>query len=314
MPRPTMDVNGAEYQEILKQRELYRLYKSDYPDVKWVHEVMDRMEKKQPYGDYTDKDYADFRKARGIVDRITVKYGSGSVGQTAEEHTTTHYIWRTQEDGKVRQEHAANDGKIFEWDNPPPTGNPGDAFGCRCWAEPYKEDDEELQEGSSQVVTFAAPDNTPAWTREDFFYHYNHGEGKMVRLSEIGHLQDIINHARTYNQGGGSIFKRVENGVFEQARQNGEGSFSYDFLNSYEFQPVVFEIGGATVAGVGSVNVVDKGEFWMIVADLDYAFSDKFTRPYDVYDTGIWPLTIETGTPYYITDEWSTRLEAIIKK
>lgn len=74
MPRPTMDVNGAEYQEILKQRELYRLYKSDYPDVKWIHEVMERLEKKSPYGDYTDKDYADFKKAREIVDRVMVKY------------------------------------------------------------------------------------------------------------------------------------------------------------------------------------------------------------------------------------------------
>lgn len=74
MSRPTMDVNGPEYQEILKQRELRRTYKSDYPDVKWVHDAMDRLEKKQPHGDYTDKDYADFRKAQEIVDRITIKY------------------------------------------------------------------------------------------------------------------------------------------------------------------------------------------------------------------------------------------------
>ena len=46
------------------------------------------------------------------------------------------YVWRTQEDDKVRPEHAANDGRAFAKDAPPPTGNPGDAFGCRCWAEP----------------------------------------------------------------------------------------------------------------------------------------------------------------------------------
>jgi Phage Mu protein F like protein len=53
------------------------------------------------------------------------------------ESPTTHYIWRTQGDDKVRSSHAANEGKIFAWDNPPDTGNPGEDFGCRCWAEPY---------------------------------------------------------------------------------------------------------------------------------------------------------------------------------
>lgn len=56
---------------------------------------------------------------------------------TKANHPTTHYIWRTQGDDKVRSSHAANNGKIFSWDNPPDTGNPSDDFGCRCWAEPY---------------------------------------------------------------------------------------------------------------------------------------------------------------------------------
>lgn len=63
-----------------------------------------------------------------------------------------------------------------------------------------------------------------------------------------------------------------------------------------------------------TVRVTDKTSFWQITADLDYAFSDKFIRPWDIYDTGLWPLTVDTGTPYYIIDEWSTRLEAVIKK
>jgi len=52
-------------------------------------------------------------------------------------HATTHYIWRTRGDNKVRASHAANNGKIFAWDNPPPTGHPGEDYGCRCTAEPY---------------------------------------------------------------------------------------------------------------------------------------------------------------------------------
>ncbi len=48
----------------------------------------------------------------------------------------THYIWRTQGDGKVRPSHAANDGQVFAWDDPPSTGHPGAEYGCRCWAQP----------------------------------------------------------------------------------------------------------------------------------------------------------------------------------
>lgn len=49
----------------------------------------------------------------------------------------SHYIWRTRGDNKVRASHAANNGRIFSWDNPPPTGHPGEDYNCRCWAQPY---------------------------------------------------------------------------------------------------------------------------------------------------------------------------------
>lgn len=45
------------------------------------------------------------------------------------------YTWRTQGDGKVRPSHAANAGKTFDAGHPPETGNPGDDYSCRCWAE-----------------------------------------------------------------------------------------------------------------------------------------------------------------------------------
>lgn len=60
-----------------------------------------------------------------------------SLKAAAQEHATTHYIWRTRGDNKVRAAHAANNGRIFSWDNPPPTGHPGEDYGCRCTAEPY---------------------------------------------------------------------------------------------------------------------------------------------------------------------------------
>lgn len=230
------------------------------------------------------------------------------------DHPTTHYIWRTRGDGKVRSRHAKFNGKVFSWNNPPEGGyHPGEDYGCRCWAEPYQPKTEKLQEQVSQIVTSAINDKLPAWTREDFFNHYHYGKYKMVRLSEIGHLQNIIDHARTYDQGGGSIFEKVEKDIFEKARQNGEGSFPYHFRRSYEFQPAVFEIGGATVAGAGNVKVTKKGRFLIISVDLIYTFSDVFTDPYDYGD--IIPGEFNPfGNPYHITDRWSTKIEAIIKE
>jgi len=50
---------------------------------------------------------------------------------------TSYYIWRTAQDERVRSSHAANDGKVFAWGDPPTTGHPGHERNCRCWADPY---------------------------------------------------------------------------------------------------------------------------------------------------------------------------------
>jgi SPP1 gp7 family putative phage head morphogenesis protein len=53
------------------------------------------------------------------------------------------YQWQTAGDERVRETHAANDGKIFSWDDPPEeTGNPGEDINCRCVAIPYFDLDE----------------------------------------------------------------------------------------------------------------------------------------------------------------------------
>lgn len=62
----------------------------------------------------------------------------------AQDHPTTHYIWRTVGDGKVRLSHAIHNGRIFSWDNPPNTGHPGEDYNCRCTAEPYTRGESEF--------------------------------------------------------------------------------------------------------------------------------------------------------------------------
>jgi SPP1 gp7 family putative phage head morphogenesis protein len=50
---------------------------------------------------------------------------------------TTHYVWRTVGDSRVRGSHATRNGQIFAWANPPEHGHPGHEPNCRCWPEPY---------------------------------------------------------------------------------------------------------------------------------------------------------------------------------
>jgi len=54
------------------------------------------------------------------------------------------YIWRTRADSKVRSVHAERDGKVFDWDNPPEGGHPGEAPNCRCRAVEINCNREEL--------------------------------------------------------------------------------------------------------------------------------------------------------------------------
>ena len=55
-----------------------------------------------------------------------------------EDVGITKYTWSTSGDERVRDSHAENDGKVFEYANPPAdTGNPGHDFNCRCVAIPY---------------------------------------------------------------------------------------------------------------------------------------------------------------------------------
>ena len=48
----------------------------------------------------------------------------------------TQFIWRSQDDARVRPEHQCYDDQVFVWKAPPEDGPPGNAYGCRCSAEP----------------------------------------------------------------------------------------------------------------------------------------------------------------------------------
>lgn len=50
------------------------------------------------------------------------------------------YRWSTSQDERVRPEHREREGRIFEWDAPPPDGHPGEPINCRCVAIPVFDD------------------------------------------------------------------------------------------------------------------------------------------------------------------------------
>ncbi len=53
----------------------------------------------------------------------------------------TEFIWRTQGDDLVRDEHTALNGTKHEYANPPAEGLPGQPVNCRCWAESVVSDE-----------------------------------------------------------------------------------------------------------------------------------------------------------------------------
>ncbi|MBI4383718.1 MAG: hypothetical protein HY579_06750 [Nitrospinae bacterium] len=50
------------------------------------------------------------------------------------------YAWRTMRDNHVRPEHAKREGRVYRWDKPD-FDHPGEARGCRCWAEGHEDVD-----------------------------------------------------------------------------------------------------------------------------------------------------------------------------
>lgn len=274
-----MERNSPEFiEQLVEYRFRKHVGEEDYKEYKWAEDFLKKISK---YGFNCGMDYYDLVKAKETAQRLQYKYCTKADEETAENHTTTHYVWHTQEDDKVRSSHAANNSGIFSWDNLPATGNPGEDYGCRCWAEPYiaKNDASEF---IHQEVNVVLPDDMPAWEDKDFLQHYFTGHGQSVTLHQIGHLQTVIFVAEEVDQSNGSIFERVEDQICTKARAVGAGSFPYSFRNSYEFEDYIYSIGGATVGGSGKVNVEDNDDYLLITAEMDYYFRDVFTDAFSI--------------------------------
>lgn len=77
------------------------------------------------------------RPLRTAMEERLLRAFAGAINQLRQEELGVEvYIWRSQDDAKVRDLHAGYDDRLFRWDSPPEGGHPGEAYNCRCYAEP----------------------------------------------------------------------------------------------------------------------------------------------------------------------------------
>ncbi len=242
-----------------------------------------------------------------------------SLKAAAQEHPTTHYIWRTRGDNRVRASHAANNGKVFAWDNPPATKHPGEDYNCRCTAEPYVRG---VSEFAYQTLVSGMLDSPDKWGTVTFTEHFYRGEGIAVTLGETGNFTGVVNFY-FYTLG---RYNAVNAQIVDEARKHPSGSFEYSFEKSYDFGPYVFSIGFAIVRGKFRGIVQHQNEMMSISGTVEYRFHDTFTDPRGIRQRLIGtsdpaaatPEFLEEteygGTYYDILGQWQTSFRAETKK
>lgn len=83
-----------------------------------------------------------------VINAVLARYAemlSGVLQRDALQLET--YIWRSQDDARVRAAHAEYDDQVFAWSAPPSGGHPGQDWNCRCTAEPII-DPQSIPEGA----------------------------------------------------------------------------------------------------------------------------------------------------------------------
>ncbi len=102
--------------------------------------VLRAVQDAKPYSQLADE----LEERFGITERRAIVIARDQIGKfygqtNAARHRElgiSHFIWRTANDERVRDEHAALEGQRFSYDNPPSEGLPGEPVQCRCYADP----------------------------------------------------------------------------------------------------------------------------------------------------------------------------------
>lgn len=145
-----MDIEPAKNQKNVNQLDQHLPFGGG-PDIRALKIALNRLGYYTPAPDKgmdDDKDkqlldaiYAYQRKSTVFFDDTGI--GEGSTTERllnadlgAQEQSGGRYIWHAVGDDHVRHDHALREGRVFDWDQPPEGGHPGEDYNCRCWAEP----------------------------------------------------------------------------------------------------------------------------------------------------------------------------------
>jgi len=141
--RDTMKETVKDRQNEIVQKEIARLQKEkSYTAQEALNKIYEAREGENVYKVFS---FGDHYKDRAEQIGDDNAYALGTVlNEGIIKEFSDRYIWATQRDKRVRKTHRKLQGKCFLFDDPPTeilksgkthTGNPGTAWGCRCWAE-----------------------------------------------------------------------------------------------------------------------------------------------------------------------------------
>lgn len=141
--RDTMKETVKDRQNEIVQKEIARLQKDkSYTAQEALNKIYEAREGENVYKVFSFGDHYKDR-AEQIGDENAYALGT-TLNEGIIKEFSDRYIWATQRDKRVRKTHRKLQGKCFLFDDPPTeilksgkthTGNPGTAWGCRCWAE-----------------------------------------------------------------------------------------------------------------------------------------------------------------------------------
>lgn len=141
--RDSMKEMVKDRQNVVVQREIERLQKDkSYTAQEALNKIYAAREGENVYKVFSFGEHFQDR-AEQIGDDNAYALGT-TLNEGIIKEFSDRYIWMTQRDKRVRKTHRKLRGKCFLFDDPPTeifkngkthTGNPGTAWGCRCWAE-----------------------------------------------------------------------------------------------------------------------------------------------------------------------------------
>lgn len=85
-----------------------------------------------------DRQIAASNRARNAANIILRRFSADVVQLRMRAAGLLEYEWGPTESAQPRELHERYRGRTFRWDDPPPGGHPGEAFGCKCRPRPVR--------------------------------------------------------------------------------------------------------------------------------------------------------------------------------